>query len=75
MINFHKSPTATFETLSMQLYDILSWHKVQNSNILYLTHEIDQIKKIVMLINNTVNLKQQALQHYETSPQTEQDEQ
>ncbi len=68
MINFHKSqsPTTTFEILNHQL-DII------NSNILYLTHEIDQIKKIVMQTNNTVNLKQQVMDYYvtEDKPQEE----
>ena len=49
--------------------------QVINQNILYLTHEIDQIKNVVLKINNTVNLKQQVLEHYQTSPQTESDEQ
>ncbi len=77
MINFHKSPspdsTGTFETKS-----ILIKLEIINSNVLYLTHEVDQIKIIAQKINNTVNLKQQSLDYYgnePTSPQTEPNEQ
>ncbi len=71
---FHKSqtdvPLRTFE-----IKNIISQLQIINSNVLYLTHEIDQIKTIVMKIHNTVNLKQQSLEYYQTSPQTEPDEQ
>ncbi len=60
MINFHKSPTATFETLNSKI-------AILNQNIIYLTHEIDQIKGIVQKIHSTVNLKQQVLEHYDNS--------
>ncbi len=44
-----------------------------NSNILYITHEIDQIKKIVIQIQNSQNLQKQVDDYFEeTSPQTEQ---
>ncbi len=71
MINFHKSPTATFE--------ILNHIQITNQNVLYLTHEIDQIKKIVMKIHNVVSLQKQVDEYFtkdeiasfsETSPQT-----
>lgn len=69
MFNHHKSP----ETFDSKTYT--DKFKILNGNILYLTHEIDQIKIIVQQIHNTVNLKQQALDIYQTSPQTESNEQ
>ncbi len=44
-----------------------------NGNLLYLTHEIDQIKKIVINLQNSQNLQKQVDDYFEeTSPQTEQ---
>ncbi len=72
MIKFHKS-SDTLRTFEMKsLYGML---QITNKNVLYLTHEIDQIKLIVQKIHNTVNLKQQTLEFYKTSPQTDLDEQ
>ena len=79
MAIFHKSQTPvhkTFENLPIS---------VLNQNILYLTHEIDQIKVIVQKIHNTINLKYQADKYFgdtyqgeelpqKTSHQTELDE-
>ena len=77
MISFHKSSDTlrTFENKTS-----LDKHlAIINSNILYLTHEIDQIKLIVQKIHNTVNLKQQTLEYFGskdlTSPQTDLEEQ
>ncbi len=43
-----------------------------NSNILYLTHEIDQIKKIVASLEISKELQKQVDDYFEeTSPQTE----
>ena len=64
MIPFHKSQTPVQETFENT--SITSSLKIINGNILYLTHEIDQIKTIVQQIHNTVNLKQQTLEHYES---------
>ncbi len=49
---------------------------VINGNILYLTHEIDQIKKIVKTIENNTGLQKQVDEYFdETSHQTDSDEQ
>ncbi len=34
-------------------------------NVLYLTHEVDQIKKIVTATNNTINLQKQVDEFFE----------
>ncbi len=48
---------------------------VINKNILYITHEIDSIKKIVNRIENVINLQTQVDDYFEskTSPQTDAD--
>ncbi len=53
--------------------------KLQNNieilmnNVLYMTHEIDHIKKVVNMINNSLRLQKQVDEYFEeTSPQTEQ---
>ncbi len=56
MFTNHKSST----DLTFDYSNILGKLKVMNSNILYLTHEVDSIKTIVQLINNCVQLKKQA---------------
>ncbi len=43
-----------------------------SKNILYCTHELDKIKKIVTRIENTMDLQTQVDDFYETSPQTDQ---
>ncbi len=45
---------------------------VLNQNILYLTHEIDDIKRLLNLLINDTKLQKQVDDFYETSPQTEQ---
>ena len=78
MFNNHKSNTTrTFDSKTF-----IGQMKIMNGNILYLTHEIDQIKLIVQKIHNTVNLKQQSLDYYGddskrfvTPPQTDSEEQ
>ncbi len=46
---------------------------IMAGNILYLTNEIDHIKKIVISIQNSINLQKQVDDYFEeTSPQTEQ---
>ncbi len=41
-------------------------------NVLYITHEVDKIKKIVNRIDNTLGLQKQVDEYFdETSPQTE----
>ena len=73
MIPFHKSQSPVQETFENET--ITRSLQIINGNILYLTHEIDQIKVIVRKIHNFCELKQQVLEHYQTSPQTEIDEQ
>ncbi len=69
MFKNYKSPeTFNLKTLNSQMMMI-------NSNVLYMTHEIDQIKKIVIKVINNQNSQKQVDDFYETSPQTESDEQ
>ncbi len=66
------SPKTDFSSkITIQL-DIL------NKNILYCTHELDKIKKIVTTLENSLNLQKQVDEYFDstnTSPQTDQDEQ
>jgi len=69
MFNNYKSPETFNSKTYMSKLDIIS------SNILYMTHEIDQIKKICIQIVNSSNLQKQVDDYFErdeTSPQTEQ---
>ncbi len=70
MFNNSKSPeTFNYKSMEIEL-------KLINSNVLYITHEIDQIKKIVIQILNSSKLQRQVDDYFdETSPQTEQVEQ
>ncbi len=43
--------------------------EVMNGNILYLTHEIDQIKKIVVELRNAQNLQKQVDDYFEEDSQ------
>ncbi len=68
------SPTTDFISKIQSTLDII------NGNILYLTHEIDQIKKIVSRSENMDRLQKQVDDYFEedkqeTSPQTESVEQ
>ncbi len=48
---------------------------IMAGNILYMTNELDHIKKIVIEIKNSLNLQKQVDDYFEeTSPQTESDE-
>ncbi len=47
---------------------------IMAGNILYLTNEIDHVKKVVISIQNSINLQKQVDDYFEeTSPQTESD--
>ncbi len=63
------SPPADFYLKLQSNVDILM------RNILYITHEVDQIKKIVKSLENSSGLQKQVDEYFETSPQTEPDEQ
>ncbi len=53
----------------MNKFDIMA------GNILYLTNEVDHIKKIVVSIQNSINLQKQVDDYFEeTSPQTDSDD-
>ncbi len=72
--DFSKSPDTDFRNKLQSNLDILM------GNVLYLTHEIDQIKKIVQTILNQDKLQKQVDEYFEedkqeTSPQTESVEQ
>ena len=73
MRSFHKSQTPEQETF--ENITITKSLNIINGNILYLTHEIDQIKRIVQQIHNTDNAQKQVDNFYKTSPQTDSDEQ
>ncbi len=77
---YNLSPTADFNS------KLQSQMTVMSGNILYITHEIDKIKKIVTEIKNDTKLQKQVDDYFEegersypgierTSPQTEQDKQ
>ncbi len=69
MFNNSKSPeTFNYKTLKIELNLI-------NSNVLYITHEIDQIKKICIQILNSSQLQKQVDDYFEESehiPEVEQ---
>ncbi len=56
--DFSKSTEADFQNKIQSDLDILM------SNILYMTHEIDYIKKIVNTINNTTKLQKQVDEYF-----------
>ncbi len=65
-LNFKSTPADLKIKSQTNSFDII------NGNILYLTHEIDQIKKIVIALQNTLSLQKQVDDYFEeTSPQTE----
>ncbi len=41
---------------------------IMNKNILYITHEVDKILKIVALIKNNAELQKQVDQYFEDDP-------
>ncbi len=67
MLNFKNiSPNADFYSkLDTDLQLI-------NKNVLYISHEIDKVKKIVTRMENNMDLQTQVDDFYQTSPQTEQ---
>ncbi len=73
MFKNYKSP----ETFNLKTLE--SNYRVMNSNILYITHEIDQIKKIVIQLINATKLQKQVDEYFDepseemprTSPQTD----
>ena len=74
----HLSPTTDF---SSELQSLL---RIINGNILYITRELDQVKKIVNSLEINIRCQNEANNYYgtgeahplsETSPQTDTDEQ
>ncbi len=63
--NFSKSTDADLQNKLQSSLDIMI------SNVLYVTHEIDHVKKIVTEIRNSLKLQTQVDDFYETSPQTD----
>ncbi len=67
--DFSKSNNSDFRNkLQLNKLDLI------NGNVLYLTHEIDQIKKVVTELKNNQNLQKQVDDYFEddqTSPQTD----
>ncbi len=63
--DFSKSSNPDFRNKLQSDLDIIM------SNILYLTHETDQIKKIVTDIRNSSNLQKQVDDYFEDSSQEE----
>ncbi len=66
MFNKIKSPKTLFNSTEE--------FTVMNANILYITHEIDQIKKIVINIQRDAKLQHQVDEYFEDSPQEEEKE-
>ncbi len=70
MFHYSKSPE-TFNNSTINL-------TVLNKNILYLTHELDAIKRMLSGLITDISLQKQVSQYFdddETSPQTESKEQ
>ncbi len=70
MFNYPKSPE-TFNNSTINL-------TVLNKNILYLTHELDAIKRMLSGLITDISLQKQVSQYFdddETSPQTDPGEQ
>ncbi len=56
-------------------FNIQSQFRILNQNILYLTREVDDIKRLVKVLGTNKDLQQQVDKYFEddeTSPQTEQ---
>ncbi len=67
---YNLSPKTDFNSKFQSDFEILM------NNILYMTHELDQVKKIVTEIKNSSNLQKQVDEYFEeTSPQTDSVEQ
>ncbi len=61
-------------------FNIQSQFRILNQNVLYLTRELDSVKRMIQTYKSTTEVAQQALDYYmerdsETSPQTDSDEQ
>ncbi len=63
--DFSKSNESDFRNKLQSNLDVLI------GNVLYLTHEVDQIKKIVQTILNSTNLQKQVDDYFEDSKQEE----
>ncbi len=63
MFDNFKSQTPEHKTLNSKNIDY--YDKIINSNLLYITHEIDQIKKIVIGIQNNLKLQKQVDDYFE----------
>ena len=63
------SPDADF------ISKIQSQLTVISGNVLYCTHELDKIKKVLIRLENNSNAQKQVDDFYETSPQTDAEEQ
>ncbi len=70
---FKSTPADLSKNITLSKLDILM------KNVLYITHELDQVKKIVKNLENASGLQKQVDEYFErddeTSPQTESDEQ
>ncbi len=65
-INLSPAKTQDFYLKFQSQLDILM------KNVLYITFEVDQIKKVVTQLNNNKNLQKQVDEYFEeTSPQTD----
>ncbi len=54
----HLSPTTDFSS------ELQSQLRIINANVLYLTHEIDQIKKLLTVISRDNNLQKQVDEYF-----------
>ncbi len=74
-LNIYKEKSRTlksiFKSTPADLKNSIQVNKfeVMNGNILYLTHEIDQIKKIVVELRNAQNLQKQVDDYFEEDSQ------
>ncbi len=67
--DFSKSNDSDFRN-KLQLNKL----EIMAGNILYLTHEVDKIKKIVTHLENGMNLQKQVDDYFEDSKQEEEEE-
>ncbi len=64
-----------FKSTDADLQKMFQYLEIQQKNILYLTHQVDFIRQLLVAQQNDKGLQKQVDDFYQTSPQTDQDEQ
>ncbi len=65
MFNKIKSPETLFNSTIPDSHLVIKTLNIINSNILYITHEVDSIKMIVTALTNTLKLQKQVDEYFE----------